>query len=397
MRIVSIVIALLVTIALYFFVFERDRLTNFAASDTPPSGETPDTTAQTESEFATPAQKTMGEAHPVSVVVRHSTAQLLANVVVVRGETEAAREVNVTAETSGRVVNAPLRKGAYVQADQTLCELDIGTREAILAQAKAEFTQAEVALANARKLAEGGYASETQILTAEAGIESARAAVALASRDIENLTIKAPFAGLLESDTAELGTFLSSGSACATVIQLDPIKLVGYAPEADVAAIEVGALAGARLISGPEVTGRVTFLSRSADPSTRTFRVEVEIPNPDFSIRDGQTVEMAISAAGLAAHLVPQSALTLDDEGQIGLRLLGADSRAEFAPVQVLRDTREGIWVAGLADEVDIIVVGQDFVKAGVMVAASFEEAPTATDTETQMETPMETPMESDQ
>jgi len=99
---------------------------------------------------------------------------------------------------------------------------------------------------------------------------------------------------------------------------------------------------------------------------------------------------MAISAAGLAAHLVPQSALTLDDEGQIGLRLLGANSRAEFAPVQVLRDTREGIWVAGLADEVDIIVVGQDFVKAGVLVAASFEEAPAATDTETQMETPME-------
>ena len=213
-----------------------------------------------------------------------------------------------------------------------------------------------------------------------------RAAVAIATRDIENVTIKAPFAGLLESDTAELGTFLSSGAACATVIQLDPIKLVGYAPEADVAAIEVGALAGARLISGRDVTGRVTFLSRSADPSTRTFRVEVEIPNPDFTIRDGQTVEMAISAAGLAAHLVPQSALTLDDQGQIGLRIVGADNRAEFAPVTVLRDTLEGIWVAGLADEVDIIVVGQDFVTAGVLVEPHYTDDPAAADADTQME-----------
>lgn len=386
MRIVSIVIALLVTVALYFFVFERDRLTDFAATDSTATGAQTETTAQAESEFATPAQKTMGEAHPVSVVARHSTAQTLTNAVVVRGETEAAREVNVTAETSGRVVNAPLRKGAYVQVGQTLCELDLGTREATLAQAKAGFAQAEVALANARKLAEGGYASETQILTAEAGIESARAAVAIATRDIENVTIKAPFAGLLESDTAELGTFLSSGAACATVIQLDPIKLVGYAPEADVAAIEVGALAGARLISGRDVTGRVTFLSRSADPSTRTFRVEVEIPNPDFTIRDGQTVEMAISAAGLAAHLVPQSALTLDDQGQIGLRIVGADNRAEFAPVTVLRDTLEGIWVAGLADEVDIIVVGQDFVTAGVLVEPHYTDDPAAADADTQME-----------
>ncbi|PTQ75285.1 efflux RND transporter periplasmic adaptor subunit [Celeribacter persicus] len=373
MRIASLLIALLVTAALYLFIFERDRL-NSTPADAPG-------TAQSEAEFAPPAEKARSEAHAVSVVARHSLAEPLDSTVVLRGETEAAREVTVTAETTGRVVNEPLRKGAQIEAGQLLCQIDRGTRDATLAQAQAALAEAEVALGNARKLAAGGYASETQILSAEAGVESARAALAQAERDIENLEIKAPFGGLLESDTAELGTFLSAGAACATVIQLDPMKLVGYAPETEVDEIRIGALAGARLISGETVTGQVTYLARSADAATRTFRVEVEVPNPDFAIRDGQTVELAIRAEGEKAHLVAQSSLTLNDDGLIGLRLVGPDNLVIFAPVKVLRDTREGIWVAGLPEEADIITVGQEFVREGVLIEPHFADT---TETETE-------------
>ncbi|SFI69324.1 efflux RND transporter periplasmic adaptor subunit [Celeribacter neptunius] len=377
MRIVSILIALLVTVALYLFIFERDRL---AGTDPAEDASEP---ANAVTLDLPPAQKIANEVKPVAVVARHSSARQLDSAVILRGETEAARSVNVTAETTGRVINPPLRKGTVVEAGQALCELDPGTRDASLAQAKAAETEARVALENARTLATGGYASETRVLSAEAGLESARAAVAQITRDIENLQIKAPFAGLLESDTAELGTFLSAGAACATVLQLDPIKLVVYAPEADVSEIKLGALTGARLVSGDTVTGQVSFLSRSADPATRTFRVEVEIPNPDFAIRDGQTVELAISAAGKPAHLVAQSSLTLNDEGQIGLRLVGPENRVVFAPVEVLRDTRDGIWVAGLPDQADIITVGQEFVRAGVLIEPHFDSE-TAQGTETE-------------
>ncbi|WP_321363732.1 efflux RND transporter periplasmic adaptor subunit [uncultured Celeribacter sp.] len=378
MRIVSILIALLVTVGLYLFIFERDRLTGAPAETE---------TAEISEDFAPPAEKATAGDTAVSVVAEHSTAQTLETGVVLRGETEAARSVDVTAETTGRVINEPLRKGATITAGQELCQIDRGTRDSSLAQARAALSEAEVALANARKLASGGYASETQILSAEAGVESARAAVAQVERDIENISIKAPFAGLLESDTAELGTFLSAGSPCATVIQLDPIKLVGYASESDVTKIELGAMAGARLLTGDTVTGQVTFLSRSSDPATRTFRVEIEVPNPDFAIRDGQTVEIAIAAAGVEAHLVAQSALTLDDEGRIGLRLVGPENRVEFAPISVLRDTREGIWVAGLPERADIITVGQEFVRAGVLVDPHFGDETETPDAETSGET----------
>ena len=118
----------------------------------------------------------------------------------------------------------------------------------------------------------------------------------------------------------------------------------------------------------------MTFLSRSADPTTRTFRVELTVPNPDLSLRDGQTAEILIEAQGVTAHLLAASTLTLDDDGTLGVRTIDADSAALFHPVTVLRDTIDGVYVTGLPEQVDVITVGQEFVTDGVIVAPSFEE-----------------------
>ena len=211
-----------------------------------------------------------------------------------------------------------------------------------------------------------------------AAIQSAQAAVAAATREIGRLEITAPFAGHLESDSAELGSLMQPGALCATIVQLDPLKLVGFVSELDVDKVEPGVLAGARLANGQQVVGRVTFLSRSADPLTRTFRVEVEVPNPELALRDGQTAEIVIAAEGRVAHLIPQSALTLNDEGALGVRIVekskdGGDITA-FATVELLRDTVDGVWVGGLPDEVGIIVRGQDFVSAGVPLSVTWQE-----------------------
>ncbi len=209
----------------------------------------------------------------------------------------------------------------------------------------------------------------------QAAIESALAAVAAAQREIARLTITSPFDGLLESDSAELGSLMQAGSLCATVIQLDPIKLVGFVPETEVGRVEVGTQAGAQLVSGREVAGLVTFLSRSADTTTRTFQVEISVPNPDLSIRDGQTATIAISAAGALAHKLPQSALTLNNDGQLGVRTVEDGNVVAFMPIKLLRDEVGGVWVAGLPEKTDVIVVGQEYVTAGVRVAPTFREA----------------------
>ncbi len=177
----------------------------------------------------------------------------------------------------------------------------------------------------------------------------------------------------MESDSAELGSLLQTGAACATVIQLDPIKIVGFLAETDVDRVTTDSMMGARLASGREVTGKVTFISRSADSTTRTFRVEATIPNPNMAIRDGQTAEMIISAGDAEAHLLPQSALTLNDAGEIGVRTV-EDGTARFVPVDVLRDTPEGVWLHGLPKVAEVIVVGQEFVTDGVPVRVSYQE-----------------------
>jgi multidrug efflux system membrane fusion protein len=410
MRFFPILTAVIVVVVLFYAILQRETLVDFAGGTPPPDA----VAVQATGTAPVPAAPSPDGVH---VMARKSVAQSVDSAVLVRGRTEAARDVVVRAETQGLVVSEPLRKGAFVQANDVLCKLDAGTRGASLSEAEAQLTgararvpeaQARVAEAQARvaeaaindtaaaRLSEGGFASATRVAGAEAALSSARAAVSAAQaglqsgqagvqsaeaalerahNELSKLEIRAPFAGLLESDTAELGALLQAGAACATVIQLDPIKLVGFVPETQVDKVMAGARASARLASGGgDVQGRVTFLARSADEATRTFRVEVQVPNPDLSIRDGQTVEIVITGEGQMAHLLPGSALTLDDAGRLGVRIIDAETTAQFMPVTLLRDTAQGVWLAGLPAEASVILVGQEYVTDGVAVRPSYEE-----------------------
>lgn len=403
MRLFPVVAALLVAAALYFLIIDRETL--MAVVNGEPE------TASVSPEQPQSAQAAQDGTGLVKVVVQRSKAQAIDTSISLRGETRAARSVNVRSETSAIVVSEPLRKGTEVSAGDVMCRLDEGTREtdlkqarALLEEARARAPEAEARLEQSRaqlneaeinqnasaKLIEGGFASSTRlantqaaVATAIAGVESARAglraaeasiqaaeaAVASAEREIERVTVRAPFSGLLESDTAELGALLQPGDLCATIIQLDPIKLVAFVPETEVDRVKLGATAIATLATGAsDVQGTVTFLSRSADETTRTFRVEIEVDNSDRAISDGQTAEILISGEGATAHILPQSALTLNDAGVLGIRAVDANDNVTFHQVSLLRDTPKGVWLGGLPENLDVIVLGQDFVIAGVKV-----------------------------
>ena len=223
----------------------------------------------------------------------------------------------------------------------------------------------------------GVQSARSGVENARAGVQSAEARIASVERDIENLTITAPFAGLLESDAAELGSLLQPGSPCATVVRLDPIRLVGFVSELEVSRIHTGTPAGGRLSDGREVAGTVTFVGRVSDPMTRTFRVEIEAANPGLAISGGLSAEMLIPSDGRLAHLLPLDALTLDDAGILGVRLVDDGNRAAFAPVELIRDALEGVWVAGLPEEAAVIVVGQNYVTDGVALEVAWRESGT--------------------
>lgn len=358
MRIFPLITTLTVVVALYLLVMERQALFSFA-------GVVSEAGAQTDDQ---------PDANRVKVVAMRSTAQAVDSSVVLRGRTEAPRSVEVRSETSGLIISEPLRRGASVEAGDPLCEVAPGVRRAALDEARARLSEAEINFRAAEGLSAGGFASETRLANARAALQAAQAGLDRAVEDMARLVMHAPFDGLLETDTAELGSLLQPGGLCATLIQLDPMKLVGFANELQVVRLTEGARAGARLAGGREVMGQVSFISRSADPQTRTFRVEVTVPNGDLSIRDGQSADIMIEADGRTGHLVPASALTLNDAGALGLRLVDDDGHVTFAPATVLRDTDDGIWLAGLPDQISAIVVGQEFTTEGAMVDVTWQE-----------------------
>ena len=361
MKILHILTALLVSAFIYAMVMEREALLAFAGAET--ATEIVEETAEGE-----------GSHSAIPVVTMRSVEREVQSGIVLRGTTQAARRIEMRAETSGRVISQPLPSGTAVAARQVLCELDPGVLEAQLAEARAQMANAEASANVASRLAQSGFGAENNAISASAALESARARVLSVERTLTQLKIRAPFAGVLENDSAEIGSLLQPGSPCATILALDSIKLIGYVPEIDVVNLEVGQLAGARLLSGREVVGKVTFIARSADPLTRTFRLEVTVDNADLSILDGQSADIGIAYADEKAHLLPQHVLTLNDEGTLGVRV-DDEGVARFMAVEIVRDAPDGFWLSGLPPEVDVIVTGQEYVTDGRAIHVTRQDA----------------------
>jgi multidrug efflux system membrane fusion protein len=285
-----------------------------------------------------------------------------------RGRTESARTVVVRAETAGIVAQTPVTEGSFVRRGAVLCRLSVDARQATLDQARANLRSRDLQQQASVKLAEKGYRSQTQVLQDKANLDNAAAQVRQAEIALEQINIRAPFAGVFDRREAEVGTYLSPGQACGTMIELNPILIVGDVPETEAGRLKIGEPATAQLVSGESLSGRVRFVARDADPQTRTYRVEVTAPNASMTARSGLSAEMKVAAGSGPAHLVPVSAIVLDSAGRQGVRYLAVGSKVGFAPTTTLDETPQGIWVRGLSGTVQVITVGQSYVSEGQTV-----------------------------
>ncbi len=313
---------------------------------------------------------------PDTILVRAArlSPQTYVERVRVRGRTQAFRHVEVRAEEAGRIVSEPVPRGARVRAGDVLCEIAVDNRDAGLREAAARREQAQLEYEAALDLRRRDLQSDVAVAQMKAALESAAAAVHRAELALEKTRIVAPFDGVVERRVMELGDLLNVGTVCASVLDDTPMLLVGLVPEQDVGSIGAGARVRARLLSGDAVAGVVTHLARAADPASRSYRIEVTVDNADGAIREGITAELLVDAAETRAHLIPASALTLDDGGDIGVKLIDGDGRVHFRRVEIIGDNtgqiNPGIWVSGLEGTVDLITVGQEIVFPGQVVAS---------------------------
>ena len=248
-----------------------------------------------------------------SVTILNSKAIDKSKILKSSGFTEADKFVQVRAELSGRVISRPAKQGDFVEKGDLICQLYIAGREA--------------------------YPK-----------------------------IVAPFSGYLESLKVDEGDFLNTGAVCASLIDPDPMLLVADIAEKDIAQIQLGSEASAKLISGRLITGNVSFIASSADKNTRTFRVEISVDNKDRSIRDGVSAEIYIKGKEEPAHRISPAILALNDQGKLGIRTVTSDNTVEFREINILEDTNNGMWVSGLGKEARIITLGQEYVFQGQTV-----------------------------
>jgi multidrug efflux system membrane fusion protein len=312
------------------------------------------------------------------VRTKNSTAQPYRAAVSAQGSTEASANVEVRARSTGVALNVPVRQGQEVKKGDTLCEIDLGSWDSDMQRAEADSVSADRDLAAVEKLARQRYATESQLMSLRARKDAADASIAKLKLEKEYKLVKAPSNGVLIQKPIEAGSLLQPGALCATISTLDPLLVVVQVSERYVGYLVEGYPANAKLATGEEVSGTVRFIAKSSDAATRTFRVELEVPNPGGKLRQGVTAQLRAELPPVQAHKIAGSVLSLNDAGKIGVRVVKDDQTTEFVPVTVIEQATDGMWVTGLPASANIITVGQEFVRDGEKVEAVVDTAEAA-------------------
>ena len=305
-----------------------------------------------------------------AVRVRTQSAEEVMRMIVVNGKTAPARIVRLAAETDGRIVHVGADRGASLERGDIIVRLDERDRAARLAQAQATVKQREVEYEARERLKSESYVSEAQLQESLALLEMARAELTRAKLDLEYMTIRAPFAGALQARAVEVGDFVKRGDPIATYVDNRTIIVNANLSEFDARFVNVGDTAEATLATGETVRGRIRYVAPVADEGTRTFGVELEVDNKDRALRAGGTAELRIPAESVLAHRVSPSLLTLDDAGNVGVKIINHAGKVEFIAADIALSTNEGVWLAGLPETATIITVGQGYVASGATAVA---------------------------
>tara|TARA_R110002020_G_scaffold29585_5_gene93357 strand:- start:2592 stop:3731 length:1140 start_codon:yes stop_codon:yes gene_type:complete len=288
----------------------------------------------------------------------------------VSGVTAPDKRTTLATRNAGILGELKVEKGDTVQVGDVVLVLDGAEKQSMVNTARVLLDQRQKEAENVERLVKEGITPSTQIDSARSALASARSQLEAAQADVDRLTVVAPFSGVIDKVMVEEGSWLPSGEAVAVLLQLDPVVALGEVSEREIAHVKVGSEADVRLISGEIVSGKVRHISLEATAGTRTYPIEVAIANPDNLIPAGMTAEIMIKSAAVTAVRLPRSVVTLDAAGNLGLRILNADSTVGFVPIDLIDDSPEGLVLSGIPLDAKIIVAGQDLVSEGDKVKA---------------------------
>ena len=313
-----------------------------------------------------------------SVQVERYIAEPITPELLIHGQTAPSRQVLISSEVSGKVTAIHKREGDFVKKGQLILDIDPKGKVQQLNQAKALLKQKTLEHKANKSLIGKGLQNETRLAASEADLESAKAQVELLSIELAATKIRAPFSGILEGRQVEVGSYLRGGDPIIQVMDFNPFVIESFAAEKDLYLIQSGQKAFGKTLDGQTLEGSIRYVSSTANKASRTFAVELEIPNPSERQADGVTADISIPLTPTDGIFISPALLSLNENGSLGAKLVNSENNVEFAPVSLVKAEAHGIWVSGLPNPVDLIVVGQSFVSSGEKVNPVFKSSITS-------------------
>jgi multidrug efflux system membrane fusion protein len=303
-----------------------------------------------------------------TVGVIDAPREMHARAIRIAGHTEADKHAALGVRAAGVITKLPVKEGQRVKEGDLILSLDNADKIAGVDMAKQVVSQREAEMAAAERLAKTGNMAKLTLDGARSALSTARSQFEAAKAEEDKTEVRAPFDGVIDKVPVEKGSSVQVGDNVATILALDPVIAAGEVSERDLDHIRLGDEADIRLIDGRKVKGTIRYISREAAAATRTFRVEVAIPNPEFKVPAGMTAEVTLRAAPVSATILPRSVVTLSAKGDLGIRAVGPDGVVSFYPIDIVDDMPHALALGGIPKDARVIVAGQDLVKEGEKV-----------------------------
>ena len=303
------------------------------------------------------------------VQTSHYVSQPMTKNMTLYGKSEANRSVIIGAEVAGKIIKVNINKGAYIKRHKTIVNIEKSDIPARLKQAKASLTERELTYKAVKSLNDKGLQGRVRLAEVNTQLLSAKTDVEHLQLILKRTNVIAPFSGILQLQYADLGNYLQVGDPIFSLENTDPIVIRGDATEHNINDLELGQTVSATLISGEVLEGKLSYIASMADGDSSTFRVEAKFPNPQLKIFSGISAKLTLPLYQVDAIYVSPSVLAMDEDGNLGVKTV-KDGIVVFHGINLVEADNEGVWLSGFNGEVDIITLGQGFVKAGDKVDA---------------------------
>jgi RND family efflux transporter MFP subunit len=238
------------------------------------------------------------------------------------GSGRARQQVTLTTRVAGVIEKVLFDGGQLVEANQPLVQLDAATEQVTLETAQAQRAQAADTVARYKQLNEGTV-TKVAVAEADTALKVADAAMRKAQDELDRMTIKAPFKGIMGLSNLQAGDYLAVGSPIAPIDDRSTIIIEFTVPEAVASSMKVGLPVRANLItrSGEVIEGKIQAVGTRIDPVSRTLAVRGEIPNPDLKLIPGSTFSISVQLPGQDSPVVPALAIQWDRKGAFVWRI----------------------------------------------------------------------------